>query len=139
MKKVGKIFLLLSVIGMLAIGGLSLYIAVNKVLGASSSNVAKRFIGMLIAGFIFLFVLEALFAGIKAIRKDNNKKMRKAITAAIFILILEILYMVILSTDIYKILVLVLACLFIAAAFIAKSSKEPSKNSEAEEPANVEE
>ena len=142
MKKVGKILMLLSSICMLGAGGWSLLLAWNRMMKASGSSAAKAYIGLAIAFFIVVFMLQVFFSGLRAL-KDNKKQLKKAINASICVFVIEILNMIIASsssanTRMSRILVLVFACIFAVFGFIVKFADKTPKEAPVENAPAVE-
>ena len=130
MRKILKIILLIVGIGIIVLGALILKTDIEiLIVSAHSGNSVsmKRIADTVIIGALVAFTLEVVWDAFKVLITNNQKNLKKAILASIFVLALIIADFVLVGSSTYKIIILVLCIVDTVLAFAIKFIKEKQK------------
>lgn len=122
MKKIWKLLMLIAGLCLLGTGiwrGYYVYLSAMVVVNGGTSSIPSLIIGFLVV----IFILQVFFSSMMVFFKGNNKNLRKAILASIFVIGLNMADLILVNVNIWKILMLISACVLLFAAFMFKFAK----------------
>jgi hypothetical protein len=122
MKKIWKLLMLIAGLCLLGTGiwrGYYVYQSAMVIILGGTSSIVSLIIGFLVV----VFMLQVFFSSMMTFFKGDNKNLKKAILASIFVIGLSVADLILVRVEICRILMLVSAGFLLVAALMFKFAK----------------
>jgi len=121
MKKIWKLLMLIAGLCLLGTGiwrGYYVYQSAMVIILGGTSSIVSLIIGFLVV----VFILQVFFSSMMTFFKGDNKNLKKAILASIFVIGLSVADLILVRVEICRILMLVSSGFLLVAALMFKST-----------------